>query len=218
MTIQILVNDILRVQSVLKMWRVKELWMLKLFWMVFWRANCFWALKSQNMNGHNLLAVQSFKISFNTNYVILNGFLKGLMVLKVKGYDDSNYFEQESPPAGNHKRRTVHGITCQSAIHSGGGGEPSFSQNWGGLPHPLPIGKDEGTPSCQDLDGGTTSPLPGVPPSEQTDKCRIITFPVLRMRAVMIFEGVKWYFFKIPRCVHEQLIVTNRFLPCSWHN
>ena len=55
--------------------------------------------------------------------------------------------KQESPPAGNRKRRTAFGITCPSVTcptggpHPGGGGVP---QSWPvGVPHP-------------DLAGGTT--------------------------------------------------------------
>ena len=97
--------------------------------------------------------------------------------------------KQESPPAGNCKRRFVCGITCQTAIHSRGGG---------GLPHPVPIGgypypvlmgggnpstPDRGTPSPQSVWMGVHPHLAlgpgfGTPPvHRQTFPSINITFP-----------------------------------------
>ena len=53
---------------------------------------------------------------------------QGLQVRFIKG--DRKYCKQESPSAGNRKRRTAHGITCHSVTCPGGtpflaGGTPS---------------------------------------------------------------------------------------------
>ena len=47
--------------------------------------------------------------------------------------------KQESPPAGNHKRSTVRGITCPSTTCPGGGGGRYPFPPWG-VPHPCPWG------------------------------------------------------------------------------
>ena len=53
------------------------------------------------------------------------------------------FVQQDSPPAGNRKRRTARDITCPSAIRSwveGGGCTPSSLDGRGAYPKPIPIG------------------------------------------------------------------------------
>ena len=62
------------------------------------------------------------------------------------------YISQESPPEGNYKRRTTHGISCLSAIHSWRRGYPHPILSWMGTPGkdgvcpPSSLWKDVGTP------------------------------------------------------------------------
>ena len=83
----------------------------------------------------------------NMNYVVK---------IWVQKLDFCLHIKQESPPEGNHKRRTSRGITCASHI------QPSPGQGWGrdrgspvrtGWGYPS-LGLDGGTP-LSGLDGGT---------------------------------------------------------------
>ena len=61
-------------------------------------------------------------------------------------FSDESRREQESPPAGNRKRRTARGITCPSITYSGGGGEVPHPWRGGGVSHP-DLAMGGGTPS-----------------------------------------------------------------------
>ena len=103
--------------------------------------------------------------------------------------------QQDSPPAGNRKSRTARAITCPRITYQGGGGYPMLS--WPGYILPLnwcipqkgPRTSYCGIPPRKDMgpvevlwDGDRVPP----PPWGWTDKqIENITFPILRMRAII---------------------------------
>ena len=102
--------------------------------------------------------------------------------------------EQESPRAGNFKRRTALSITCPGGCPMLSGGTPILTRS---TPSPMATGLTWVPLLNTDLTGESfiertkdQRPDWGIIPSRrQTDASENITFPILRMWAVKTYSG-----------------------------